>query len=228
MKWVNFALINGEELGISSTNIDEALKSQKPDARRFTGAEGGLGKALGLDADWAVRAVKATGNYAEIYERNLGTGSKLGYPARPQPALEHGRRPLRPAAAIERNRCGHRDIPALAGHSASPEFPAFSAPAHSRLVAATLAAALLGLVDVSAQAAGRPPQFLRSCTIEPPDQVPLFKAPASSKPAAASASDKKGGKPTTMMMMMTMTMTTRPREVSSRRAPAPASPYPAR
>lgn len=84
--------------------------------------------------------------------------------------------------------------PALAGHSASPEFPAFSAPAHSRLVAATLAAALLGLVDVSAQAAGRPPQFLRSCTIEPPDQVPLFKAPASSKPAAASASDKKGGK----------------------------------
>ncbi|MGX5733653.1 amino acid ABC transporter substrate-binding protein [Bosea thiooxidans] len=80
VKWVNFALINGEELGISSTNIDEALKSQKPDARRFTGAEGGFGKALGLDADWAIRAVKATGNYAEIYERNLGTESKLGIP----------------------------------------------------------------------------------------------------------------------------------------------------
>lgn len=80
VKWVNFALVNGEELGISSTNVDEALKSQKPDVRRFTGAEGGFGKALGLDADWAIRAVKATGNYAEIYERNLGTESKLGIP----------------------------------------------------------------------------------------------------------------------------------------------------
>jgi len=80
VKWVNFALINGEELGISSTKIDEALKSQKPDVRRFTGAEGGFGKALGLNADWAIRAVKATGNYAEIYERNLGTETKLGIP----------------------------------------------------------------------------------------------------------------------------------------------------
>lgn len=78
VKWVNFALINAEELGISAGAVDEALKSQKPDVRRFTGAEGGFGKALGLDADWAIRAVKATGNYAEIYERNLGTGSKLG------------------------------------------------------------------------------------------------------------------------------------------------------
>lgn len=80
VKWVNFALVNAEELGISSGAIDETLKSQKPDVRRFTGAEGGFGKALGLDADWAVRAVKATGSYAEIYERNLGTGSKLGIP----------------------------------------------------------------------------------------------------------------------------------------------------
>lgn len=80
VKWVNFALVNAEELGISSTNLDEALKSAKPDVRRFTGTEGGFGKALGLDADWAVRVVKAGGNYAEIYERNLGTGSKLGIP----------------------------------------------------------------------------------------------------------------------------------------------------
>lgn len=80
VKWVNFALVNAEELGISSANLDDALKSQKPDARRFTGAEGGFGKALGLDADWAVRSVKAGGNYAELYERNLGTGSPLGIP----------------------------------------------------------------------------------------------------------------------------------------------------
>ncbi|MGV6876350.1 amino acid ABC transporter substrate-binding protein [Pseudochelatococcus sp. B33] len=80
VKWVNFALVNAEELGITSADIDEALKSQKPDVRRFTGAEGNFGKALGLDADWAVRAVKAVGNYAEIYERNLGVGSPLAIP----------------------------------------------------------------------------------------------------------------------------------------------------
>lgn len=80
VKWVNFALVNAEEIGVSSTNLDEALKSQKPDVRRFSGAEAGFGKALGLEADWAIRAVKAGGNYAEIYERNLGTGSKLGIP----------------------------------------------------------------------------------------------------------------------------------------------------
>jgi general L-amino acid transport system substrate-binding protein len=80
VKWVNFALINAEELGISSRDGEEALKSQKPDVRRFTGAEGGFGKALGLAPDWALQAVKAGGNYAEIYERNLGTGSKLGIP----------------------------------------------------------------------------------------------------------------------------------------------------
>ena len=80
VKWVNFALVNAEEIGVSGPNLDEALKSAKPDVRRFTGAEGGFGKALGLDADWAIRGVRAGGNYAEIYERNLGTSSKLSIP----------------------------------------------------------------------------------------------------------------------------------------------------
>jgi general L-amino acid transport system substrate-binding protein len=80
VKWVNFALINAEELGISSTNIPEAQKSVKPEVRRFVGADGDLGRMLGLSADWAVRAVAAVGNYGEIYERNIGTGSRLGIP----------------------------------------------------------------------------------------------------------------------------------------------------
>jgi len=80
VKWVNFALVNAEELGIASTDIEAAMKSGKPDVRRFTGAEGEFGTALGLDSGWAIRAVKATGNYAEIYERNLGSGSRLGIP----------------------------------------------------------------------------------------------------------------------------------------------------
>lgn len=80
VKWVNFALVNAEELGITQTNTGEAIASAKPDVRRFTGTEGGLGKMLGLDNAFAIRAVKAVGNYAEIYERNLGTRSRLGIP----------------------------------------------------------------------------------------------------------------------------------------------------
>jgi general L-amino acid transport system substrate-binding protein len=80
VKWVNFALVNAEELGISTATADEALRSAKPDVRRFVGAEGDLGVKLGLDAAFAVRAVKAVGNYAEVYERNVGARSRLGIP----------------------------------------------------------------------------------------------------------------------------------------------------
>jgi general L-amino acid transport system substrate-binding protein len=80
VKWVNFALVNAEELGISSTNAADAVTSRKPDVRRFVGAEGGLGKMLGLDDAWALRAVRAAGNYSEMYERNLGVKSRLGIP----------------------------------------------------------------------------------------------------------------------------------------------------
>ncbi|HLW90046.1 MAG TPA: amino acid ABC transporter substrate-binding protein [Roseiarcus sp.] len=80
VKWVNFALLDAEEMGITSATIDEALKSQKPDVRRFVGAEGDFGKQLGLTPAWAVAAVKAGGNYGEIFERNLGAKSKLGIP----------------------------------------------------------------------------------------------------------------------------------------------------
>lgn len=80
VRWVNFALVNAEELGISSENAVEAVSSRKPDVRRFTGAEGGLGKLLGLPDAWALQAVSAAGNYSEIYERNLGVRSRLGIP----------------------------------------------------------------------------------------------------------------------------------------------------
>jgi general L-amino acid transport system substrate-binding protein len=80
VKWVNFALVNAEELGITAGNAGEAAGSRKPDVRRFAGVEGGLGRLLGLDSDWAIRAVRAGGNYAEIYERNVGVKSRLGIP----------------------------------------------------------------------------------------------------------------------------------------------------
>jgi general L-amino acid transport system substrate-binding protein len=80
VKWTLYAMINAEELGITSGNIDEALKSKKPDVMRLVGTEGAYGEALGLTKDWAVRIIRHVGNYGEIYERNVGSGSKLKIP----------------------------------------------------------------------------------------------------------------------------------------------------
>ncbi len=80
VKWTLFAMINAEELGIDSKNIGEALKSKKPDVMRLVGTEGAYGEELGLTKDWAARIVRHVGNYGEMYERNVGSGSKLGIP----------------------------------------------------------------------------------------------------------------------------------------------------
>lgn len=77
-RWTLFALINAEELEIKSASVAEAReKSKKPNVRRLLGLEGTFGVDLGLDADWAARAIAAVGNYGEIFDRNLGAGSKL-------------------------------------------------------------------------------------------------------------------------------------------------------
>ena len=80
VKWVGFALVDAEELGIGTDTIADALASSKPDARRFSGAEGDFGKRLGLDNGWAIRAVRAVGDYGEMFERNIGAHSRLGVP----------------------------------------------------------------------------------------------------------------------------------------------------
>ena len=80
VKWTNFALLNAEELGVGAQTIDEALRSTKPDVRRLVGNEGDFGAQLGLSNDWVVRMVRRVGNYAEIYNRNVGVKSKLGIP----------------------------------------------------------------------------------------------------------------------------------------------------
>src|SRR3954453_9272105 len=80
VKWTLYALVNAEELGVKSATIDDAVKSSNPDIRRLLGAEGEFGEQLGLAKDWAARAVRAVGNYGEIYERNVGTQSRLSIP----------------------------------------------------------------------------------------------------------------------------------------------------
>ena len=80
VKWAVYAMLNAEELGVTSKNIDEALKSKKPDVMRLVGTEGTYGEELGLTKDWAARIIRHVGNYGEVYERNVGLGSKLGIP----------------------------------------------------------------------------------------------------------------------------------------------------
>jgi general L-amino acid transport system substrate-binding protein len=77
VKWTLFALVNAEELGVSSKNLSTMLKSDNPGIRRMLGVEGNLGEALGLSNDWVARIVKHVGNYGEIFDRNVGADSKL-------------------------------------------------------------------------------------------------------------------------------------------------------
>jgi general L-amino acid transport system substrate-binding protein len=78
VKWVNFAMLDAEEAGITSKNVDEKMTSDDPTARRLLGVEGNFGESLGLTKDWAYRFIKAVGNYGESFDRNLGAESKLG------------------------------------------------------------------------------------------------------------------------------------------------------
>ncbi len=72
------AMINAEELGISSKNVDEKLKSTDPKVQRFLGVTEGNGKALGLDEKFAYNIIKQVGNYGEVFERNVGPDTALG------------------------------------------------------------------------------------------------------------------------------------------------------
>jgi general L-amino acid transport system substrate-binding protein len=77
VKWVHFALLDAEELGVTKANVDQMLNSNSPDVKRLVGKEGDLGKGIGLDNDFVVKIVKAVGNYGEIFQRNVGSGSRL-------------------------------------------------------------------------------------------------------------------------------------------------------
>ena len=81
VKWVIYGLMEAEEYGITQANVD-AMKttSKDPAIGRILGSSEDTGKLLGLDKDWMARAIKATGNYGEIFERNVGPKSVLQLP----------------------------------------------------------------------------------------------------------------------------------------------------
>jgi len=77
VRWTFFAMLNAEELGVSSKNVDEMKNSKKPAIRRLLGLEGIKGKSLGLADDWSYQIIKQVGNYGESFERNVGQDSPL-------------------------------------------------------------------------------------------------------------------------------------------------------
>jgi general L-amino acid transport system substrate-binding protein len=78
VKWVHFATVNAEELGVTMANVDEMTGSDNPSIKRMLGSEGDFGAPIGLEADWAVKVIKAVGNYGEIFDRNVGPDTPLG------------------------------------------------------------------------------------------------------------------------------------------------------
>lgn len=80
VRWVHFAMLDGEELGVGQRTLGAALKSQKPEVMRLVGATGEFGEQLGLTNAWAANVIRAVGNYGESFERNLGVKSPLAIP----------------------------------------------------------------------------------------------------------------------------------------------------
>ncbi|MDD9726715.1 amino acid ABC transporter substrate-binding protein [Roseovarius sp. SK2] len=80
VRWTLNALIAAEELGVTSANIADMASAagDSPEINRLLGTEGNLGEMLGLEADWAVKAISAGGNYGELFEKNIGETTPIG------------------------------------------------------------------------------------------------------------------------------------------------------
>jgi general L-amino acid transport system substrate-binding protein len=79
VNWTVYATIQAEEYGITQANVDEFLKSDDPGIKRFLGVDKSLGEAIGLDPKFAYNIIKAVGNYSEIFDRNIGPKTKVGF-----------------------------------------------------------------------------------------------------------------------------------------------------
>jgi general L-amino acid transport system substrate-binding protein len=80
VRWVHFAMVDAEELGVGQRNVGDAMRSQKPEVMRLVGTAGDFGADLGLGDSWAANVIRAVGNYGESFDRNLGVHSPLAIP----------------------------------------------------------------------------------------------------------------------------------------------------
>ena len=78
VRWTLNALIAAEELGVTADNIEEMAANGAPEVKRLLGTEDTLGAMIGLDADWAAKAIAVAGNYGEIFEANIGEATQIG------------------------------------------------------------------------------------------------------------------------------------------------------
>ena len=78
VRWLHFALLNAEEAGVMAANVEEMKTSEDVNIKRLLGTEGEFGASIGLGNDWAANAIKAMGNYSEIFERNIGASTPIG------------------------------------------------------------------------------------------------------------------------------------------------------
>jgi general L-amino acid transport system substrate-binding protein len=90
VRWTIFALLEAEELGVTSENVERMLASQDPSIRRLLGQSGDHGPMMALDRRWAYNAIRAVGNYGEIFERNVGKGSAIGLERGPNALWNRG------------------------------------------------------------------------------------------------------------------------------------------
>lgn len=79
VKWTVFAMVNAEEYGVSQSNVNEMRESPKPVIQRMLGVNADTGRAMGISADWAYQIIRQVGNYGEVFERNVGLESPLGF-----------------------------------------------------------------------------------------------------------------------------------------------------
>ena len=80
VRWTLNAMLEAEEFGVTSANVDSQLKSNNPNVQRILGVTPGMGKNLGVDDKWAYNIVRQVGNYGESFERNLGMASAMKLP----------------------------------------------------------------------------------------------------------------------------------------------------
>ncbi|MBV8184477.1 MAG: amino acid ABC transporter substrate-binding protein, partial [Hyphomicrobiales bacterium] len=80
VRWVHFAMLDAEEAGVTSKNVDEMMKSPNPEVKRMLGIEDKFGEGLGIPNDWVVNIIRQVGNYGEVFDRNVGASSPLKLP----------------------------------------------------------------------------------------------------------------------------------------------------
>lgn len=77
VKWVGYALVDAEELGVTKGNVEQMKGSDNPEIKRLLGQEGSYGEGIGLSNEWAAQVIAAVGNYGEIFDRNIGPDTPL-------------------------------------------------------------------------------------------------------------------------------------------------------